>query len=98
MYGRNRMQVVDPEVEQERKEKIAAMNEKRQLTDLCDSLILDVEVTDAVEADVPISEQRKGLTRIKFLAIVGGCGPEFKLDRSLAEVLYQKLGEYLGKN
>ena len=52
-----------------------------------DSLILDIEVGPADAFDTR--------TRIKFVAMAGGCGPEVTMDRALAIRLLGKLRNYL---
>lgn len=88
----------------ERTERIAQARDDRAYRDLASSLILDIEVKDANPEDVRrVHELREppqpgDYTRIKFVAMSGGCGPELVVRRELAEMLHAALSQYLGKN
>lgn len=96
--------VLTEEERMERTERAAQARDDRAYRDLASSLILEIEVTDASPEDVRrVNELREppkagDYTRIKFVAMSGGCGPELTVRRELAEMLHAALGQYLGKN
>lgn len=92
-------QFVSEEEKEARRERAAQAREMHAYQDLCDSIIVDVEVYGSrpdkgVVVNIPA--QNEPQVQVKFLAIAGGCGPAFTMPRSLAEALHKKLGEYLG--
>jgi hypothetical protein len=48
---------------------------KRTEQEICDSMILDVDVTLKDDGNI----------RLKYVAVSGGCGPEISMDMALAK-------------